>query len=351
MPRKRKRPRRGWATGSVYERRSDSRWVAAIRGADGKRQVRYYRSESEALEALADMRANAGKPRREWTVGRQLIAWLEEKRATVRRSSWERYEEHVRLHLADLAPIRLADLQAEDVREQVRRLSERGASPASIAGILTTLRAALELAVSDGTIARNVARHVRAPAQEDDPGAEALTADEARRILAVDSPYRPLWAVLLGTGIRRGEALGLRWTDVGHDTITIEQSIRRGLAGPTKSRAGRRTVAMPAFVRAALDSLPRDAILVFHRPDGRPLAQSTVAWHWAQTCRAAGLPPTRLHNLRHTAATILLSTGASLDDVKRMLGHSSIAVTSDIYGHRSEERSRELAHRLDEAVQ
>jgi integrase len=117
-------------------------------------------------------------------------------------------------------------------------------------------------------------------------------------------------------------------------------------------------VALPGFValalvahrRAAAD-LPRNVDgLVFTRADGQPMNQSTVQRAFATACRKAGLPPTRLHDLRHTAATLLLGSGASLDDVKRVMGHSSISITSDVYGHRVEGRARELAETLNRAL-
>lgn len=119
---------------------------------------------------------------------------------------------------------------------------------------------------------------------------------------------------------------------------------------PPKTAAGRRTAPLAGFAARALATMPRDAVYVFHRHNGKPLNPSTVQRAFAAAVERAGLPPMHLHDARHTAATLALASGATLDDVKRMLGHSSIAITSDVYGHLVTGRQRAIADALDEAV-
>ena len=367
--------RRRWASGSVYWRRSDKRWVAAVRDR-GKRRVVYGHSRPEVLEKVAELRLRIARgdpiPDGRITVGHQLVAWLAGKKGTVAPTSWVRYEQHVRLHLAPLATLPLHRLTTEHVRALSRDMTESAKAPVTVRDTLRILRAALALAVDDGLLVRNVAKGVEPPSLPADRGARALAAPEVRRLLAAsrDDPLGPLWALMVGTGLRMGEALGLRWQDVDLDSGLLvvsgslrnqPRSLREGkrlvIADP-KTAAGHRTVALPEFVtlalvahRRATADLPRSVDgLVFTRADGQPMNQSTVQRAFATACRKAGLPPTRLHDLRHTAATLLLGSGASLDDVKRVMGHSSIAITSDVYGHRVEGRARELAAALNLAL-
>jgi integrase len=308
---------------------------------------------------LADLRRGvaAGEPAedRQTTVGTLLLRWLAAQ--SVGPSSFVRYEGLVRLQLAGLASVRAQRLTPEHVRAHLRTLRS---SPATIGAALRILRAALALAVSDGTLERNVALAVKAPPSAPSTSV-ALAADQARALLETsrETSWYPLWALLLGTGLRMGEALGLRWTDLSGGMLTVSGAIRhqprsqRG-TGPRlarvepKTERSRRVVALPAFVVVALSELSHDALYVFHRGNGKPLNPSTVQRAFAAA--TVGLPRVRLHDCRHTAATLMLASGASLDDVKRALGHTSIAITSDVYGHLVEGRARELAARLNEAI-
>jgi integrase len=122
-----------------------------------------------------------------------------------------------------------------------------------------------------------------------------------------------------------------------------------------KTDASRRTLALPVFVLRALHAqrdrqatLPRNFLgLVFTTPRGTPLDARNVSREFASDCEKAGLPHMRLHDLRHTAASMMLGQGSTLDDVKRVMGHASIALTSDTYGHLVEGRSREVADGMD----
>lgn len=375
-----RRPRREWGSGGVYQRRSDNRWIAAVR-ADGKRHVRYAWTEAEAKRELRKLRQEVAGGRRpadrRVTVGKVLVDWLETRRGVVQDISYVRYELIVRMQLAPLAKSRLRDLGPEDVRRFMRGLEVKGLSGSTREQALRILRSALDLAVSDGLVPRNVARGHGITAPPRDKGAgRALDAAELRAFMthARKDPLWPLWAVLVGTGIRKGEALALLWSDIDRDTRTLtvaaglHSESRRTRGGKPrlqrvdpKTDAGRRTVVIPGFAWAALETLDRDATAVFHRSHGRYLNPSTVDRAWAALLEKARAEneeapeerlqgTLRIHDLRHTAATLMIASGASLDDVKRQLGHTSIAITSDVYGHLVAGRARELADALDRAI-
>jgi integrase len=357
----------------------------AIRDGHGRRRAITSRSEPDVEASLADLRhratatelaaSNRGTVAEpvdisRVTVGHQLLAWLAAKRGSVGPSSYVRYEEIVRLHLAGVAQVPLAQLAPEHVRQHMRKLSDHGVAPATARSALRVLQAAIAMAEGDGLVPRNVARLVASPKVQR-PATRALSLNEVHALVraAEEDLLRPLWLLLIGTGLRMGEALGLRWEDVDFDkgTISVNGSLRhqprpvRG-SGPRlarvapKSEAGFRTVFLPLFVIAALreqrlhDAGPRNvAGFIFTRPSGAPCNPSTVQRRFAALVERAGLPYTNLHVLRHTYATTLLASGATLDDLKRAMGHSSISVTSDVYGHFVEGRGRELAGLMERA--
>lgn len=347
---------RPWGSGSVYRRR-DGRWVVAVRDRAGRRRARYFRSEptkTEVRTALRELGASS-RPDTRTTVGRWLATWLDTMRPPrVRSSTWVSYELHVR-HLSDLSAIPLARLNPADVRLHLRAMTDDGHAPRSVASNLGILRMALKAAMRDGLLTRNVAADVDPPrVPKSEP--RILTPAEVR-VLIEDGD--PLWTLLVTTGLRLGEALGLRWRDLSTDTVTVSGGLRyvdrrfraRGARSlqrvEPKSRAGWRTVALPvplAIERPTVENLEG---LVFTNATGSPRDPRAVSREWATTRKRLGLSDdVTLHALRHTAVSLMLASGASLDDVKRTIGHATIAMTSDTYGHLVEGRERAVAERL-----
>lgn len=351
--------------GRPYQRRWDGRWVVAVRDKDNRRKYLYGWSRADVIakrdEAMAAARLGVDVPSRKLTVGRQLTDWLDDRRGKVRSSTWISYESHVRLHLASLHPIPLTKLQPADVRRMLRQRESEGCAPRTAAYSLTVLRMALRQAVADNLITRNVAEHV-APPKATRHELTILSASEIRALVADGDP---LWVFLVGTGCRLGEALAVRWQDIARGSVTFAGSLRpidrrirsegekRLQRVEPKTETGRRTVALPEFVQATLVKDDRPASVhgyVFTTPRGTPLDPRNVSRAWGETRERVGLPAVRIHDLRHTYASQLLAAGYTLEDVKRALGHSSIAQTSNTYGHLVEGRSRELASGMDRLV-
>jgi integrase len=366
-----------YGQGSVYQR-GDGMWVA-VALVPGQSPRRFYGSSPEtAADRRADYlaRHRLGLPTEETklTLGRHLAGWLDSKRPpAVRPSTWIHYELHVR-NLAPLAGITLARLTPNDIRQHMRFLLDDGLSPSSVGHSLTVLRMALGQAVADGLITRNVATLVEPPRVERREMA-TLSPLQARRFLAAakDHPLGALWTLLLLMGLRLGEATGIRWADVdlAEGTLSVTGAIRpidRRIRKPGEKRlarvepktaAGWRTLALPSMALTALiahrdataDSKARSvAGYVFTTPRGTPLDPRNVSRLYHAFMEANGLPAIRIHDLRHTAASLMLASGASLDDVKRYLGHASITETSDLYGHLVEGRSAEVASGIERAI-
>ncbi|MCW2784995.1 MAG: Integrase [Marmoricola sp.] len=311
------------------------------------------------------------------TVARYLSVWLAGKQS-LRPSTRASYESHVRLYLVPhLGQVVLGDLRPEHIEEMYARIESgngartRPVSTATRRRVHATLNSALSTAVRRGLIDRNPATTVELPAVRK-ARVDVWTAVELGRFLGLISDDRlHLLYVLLGLrGLRRGEVVALRWSDVDldHGYLRIEQSAvrvgNRSVIGPPKSASGARVVAIDA---ATVDRLGRhrdqqdcergDRIgnpvtsdLVFTAQDGDPLDPTYVSRHFDKLVAIHGLPRIRLHDLRHTSASVGLAAGESLIEVSRRLGHSSIVVTADIYCHIAPHVAQESAERLADLV-
>lgn len=359
--------------GSVYRRRSDGRWVAAIsKGPRGNRTtlIRYATSRREARELLDELRrlarpaAGSGRT----TVGMYLRSWLDSAgRRSLKASTWRTYEVALRLHIEPaLGHVTLARLSAEHVDEMLARL-ELG--PKGQRNVLGFLGRVLDVALARGLVIRNAVRLVEPPrvVRTEPP---AMTPAEARRILAAVTGDRleALWVLALATGMRQGELLGLRWQDVDVEgaTLRVAYALTRRdgeyVLDEPKSAKSRRTVALPAFAVTALRDhrarqvaerlaagRPTEDGLVFVSPVGRPLNAGWVSHRWPALARAAAVETT-MHGLRHGQSSLLVAGGIHPRVIAGRLGHATIAQTMDRYAHVAEASDRDAARALDEAL-
>lgn len=227
--------------------------------------------------------------------------------------------------------------------------------PVTLAYIHSVLKSALEHAVREEEIPRNVARNVRTGAPRP-RRFNPLTADEARRFLTAAQGHRhaALFELALRTGLRKGELLGLHWEDLDLDTgtATIRRTLQRTRTGglttlPTKTISSERRIALPVSCVASLrthrerqagerdrtGSVRQGSGHVFTRPDGHPIEPATLTRHFNALLREARLRPIRFHDLRHSTATLLLEQSVELVVIKELLGHAHIGVTATVYAH------------------
>lgn len=257
--------------------------------------------------------------------------------------------------------------------EQLQRLyAERlaaGSAPASVHQLHAVLHRALEQAARWRHVARNVASLVQAPrvARHE---MTTLSPQQVRTFLAsvAGTRHEALYTLALTTGMRQGEILGLRWVDVDLDgrTASVQQALHRGKGGgydfqPPKTRRSRRQVAL---TQAAVAALRRhrtrqleerifagdawtDLDLAFTNGEGRPMRGTRVTHTFQAALQRASLPRIPFHGTRHTAATLLLGRGVHPKIVSEMLGHSTIAITLDLYSHVTPTMQRDAAAVLD----
>lgn len=384
--------RRSAGEGSVYEA-ADGRWRGAISWTepDGSRQRRLVtgRTSAEARGKLDELRGKlrlgALAPSGGGTLADYLAGWLERDRQRVRPSTWRSREGHVRLYLAPgLGRLALARLSSADVERALAAFQRSGSpavpetrrrplSPLTVRHIRATLRRALNAALRAGLVARNAAADAAPPYVAHRPVTYLATTD-VRRLLdgTRDDPLGPLYALAVTTGLRLGELLGLAWGDVDEadNTLTVRRSLAEAddhgwaLAEPKSARA-RRTLPLPELARHALGrqrSLQtaaqaaagtawqdRDG-LIFTDGVGRPLDPRNASHAFQVARRRLGLPAVRFHDLRHSAATLLLAAGVPLAVISELLGHAGIAITASHYAAIVPELRRDAAEAMDRAL-
>jgi integrase len=348
------RARRGHGEGSVY-RRGDGRWIAQIEAGrhpeTGRR--RYARSarrtKPEALKALDELRRQVGAGvalERTLTVAGYLDRWVDDvlPYAGVTQSTVEKYQ-----WVADhwlkpyLGTVRLDRLTPAHVQTMLRQLDKAGKSARTCAQARTVLRKALAHAQRTELITRNAAALAAAPRLPKGTS-DALTADEAAKVLAVAAGHRleHLAVLALHLGMRRGELLALDWSDV--DFKAKELAVRAG-----KTADAARTLPLVAGTADILRTR-RGVGPVFTTGAGNRLGarQALKVWHgWTE---AAGIGRRRFHASRHTAATLMLERGVPLEVVSAILGHASLAITSDIYARVGADAKRRGLAALDEVL-
>ena len=392
--------RRAPGEGTIFRRRGGG-WAAALSvgvGPDGRQRRRYVYGTSQRevrhkLEELKRQRA-AGlsvSTRRGLTIADYLTGWvtgtLADQLATgrIRESTRDSYADMVQRHITPyLGRYRVDELKPPHLRTWLSTLrtktTRRGTplSPRTVQLAHATLRRALNDAVRDELIPRNVALLV-SPGTVRTRRTQPLTPNEVRNLLTTASADRlyALWVVLLTLGLRRGEALALRWSDLDADgrTVRISRSLQRrrtarpSLDGrrrtelvevPTKTEASVRLLALPAIAAAALThhrqqqrreqskaTFWADPDLIFTTTAGTQIDPQNVYHQWHALCDRAGVRRCRIHDLRHTAASLLLLQGAEMRTIMDQLGHSRMATTSDLYTHVLDEVKRDAANRMD----
>ena len=367
------RPRRGNQEGSVY-RRTDGRWAAVISEIGGKRRFIYAPTRKEASRKLnAALRDQTlGLPTIDGSIKLDawLDRWLASSKPRLRPSTFARYEGLVRTHLKPaLGHLKLAVLTPDHVEEFLRRKLGEGAAPASVHYMRGTLRTALGRAMKRGLVGRNVAALADAPRQvrrEIVP----LSAEEIDRFLTRAKGERlyNLYVTMLGCGLRRGEALGLRWRDVNIERreLSIQQAMQRVdgsiRAVELKTVRSRRVLPIASVVVNALrtqfvqQQADRSTAagaweehgLVFTTGRGTPLDGTNVLRDFKRVLKECEIATRRIHDLRHSCATLLLIQGVPARVVMEMLGHSTIKLTMDTYSHVIPSLEKEAATRLDE---
>ena len=302
-----------------------------------------------------------------------LDQWLADiAKPNLRASTYATYETHIRNHIAPaLGRFALQQLGPQDVQSFINAKLATGLSPRTVGDIHAVLRTALAQALKWGLVPRNVATLVSRP-RIPKKQLHYLTPEQAVSFIEATAGdrYQPLFIVALSIGVRRGEALGLRWKDVDLEkgTLILKQAIQRVegnlKAVELKTHASHRSINLPAITVAALrrqrvqqnedrllaGSTWKNMGLVFTSKVGTPVDPRNYKRALDRALQRAGLAHIRIHDMRHTAASIMLAQNISPKVISEILGHARVGITLDVYSHLYEPMRQEAAAKMDQVL-
>ncbi|MFF3819328.1 tyrosine-type recombinase/integrase [Streptomyces bluensis] len=373
MAQQRKRNPNGAGT---ITKRKDGRYQCAVYvlQPDGTRARKFaygktwQECDTKRRELLAKVDQGVPVPTRSAKLSEWLPYWLDNVIKPRRKlSTYDKYEAHVRLYLVPmLGAKRLESLGAADVRRFLVRL-EKDTTAATAKEAHRVLRSALSSACREELITRNAAKLVEPP-RTDNRELKPWSLDETLDFLAASrrDPLYAAFVLAIAMGLRRGEIVGLRWSDVDLDSrvLYVRQQIqrRRGVLydDDPKSRR-RRAVPLPALciaplrwhrmrqaaARAKAGERWQESAYVFTTRTGRPVEPRNLYRSFTRVAQSAGLRVIRLHDARHGTATLLTAAGVAPRVVMEILGHSQISITMDVYTHVVQDTQREAMSHMD----
>ena len=368
-----KKPRGKRGLGSIYQRRSDGRWVGSVSVTIDGYRVKKTVSHKDRPEVVRKLQAlkldypkQAGFLRdRSMTVGRYLDSWLRRRKPEWAPTTYTVREQHVRSYVKPaIGAKRLDRLHPADVEEVLARILDGGRSLRTASGCKATMSVAFRDAMAERPplLSSNPAAAAKMPSRRKRENTAStkvkhLDAEQAQRLLSVTEgdALHPVWTTLLYSGIRYGEMAGLSWEDV--DTRKGMLHVRKGWAlgdrgryvlRGVKTRNAIRDVPMHESVVASLTALreacpdapPSDP--VFTDAAGQRLDFHALNKALTRACTLAGIPRVTPHALRHTCASLILATGGTIVEVQSILGHASAATTMKTYLH-TDDRGRRKA--------
>lgn len=383
--------KRGNGEGSIYKR-GDGVWAGAAtvshsETGKARRRVVYGATRGEVAKLLAELQGEAATGTlvdpAQMTVGSFLVRWLEDTVKPSRRlTTFYTYRTFIRKHLKPrIGGFRLQRLQPIHVQSLFATMEREGVGARTRQAAFATLRRALADAVRLKLLGTNPAAAVDRP-RAPRPDIKPLNFDQVEKLLETAremDAQRDVWraqrkraaahrlsvealvTLALGTGARQGELFGLKWSDydVKAGTLSISRSIvdHNGTpnVGEGKTRSSRRTIDLPAFAAAALaahrqkqPATPHPSAWIFADWNGAPLRRQNFASRtWRPLVKRAGMVGVRFHDLRHSAASFLLTAGVHPRVAQQILGHSDIATTMSVYSHVSAGLGKAAAAELD----
>jgi len=366
--------KRGQGEGSIYKRK-DGLWIAQV-SIQGHRISKYTKTQSEGLNWLHKMctQVQAGmtlegaqRPFSEY-----LQQWLILIQGSIRPNTLIQYSQIVRDHiLPQLGRIKLKDLRPDQIQILYSEKLRQGTSSRTVILIHAVLHKALKQAVRLGTIVANPADAVTRPKFRRKE-MKTLSDMEAQKLLvaARGTSLEAVYWLAVSTGLRQGELLGLRWSDLDwkKQSLQIQRQLQRQALGlvftEPKSAAGRRMIILGTVTleklrvhqnlqveeRKLAGDTWQENDLIFPSSIGTPMDPSNLYHHFKRLLKEAGLPDIRFHDLRHTAATLMLQQGTHPKIVQERLGHSDISLTLNVYSHVLPSMQEETAEKMDELL-
>lgn len=385
--------RRAKGEGSIFESPKGSGvWYAQITLADGRQIQRQGPSKGQAREKLKALQRQAAAEvalgKQQPTLWEWWLLWIDQYAAKLKPNIKDDYRGIGRRYVerSKIGRKRLIVLTPTDVQDWVNALARQGLAPRTVRNAHARLRRSLAVALRHGYVEKNVAVGIELPAEEtgddleeEDLTVQSLTFAQARQLIAILEGHRlqPLYHLAINLGLRQGELLGLTWdcVDLEGRRLTIKQQLKRvaqpgAAAGdakswaltPPKTKAARRVIKLSTelveVLRAHLKNLREEQLLhgkpfrerdpfrkrgglVFVTQTGAPIHGAELLRHLHRWLQKAELPVIRFHDLRHTAATLMIADRVQIPAVSTILGHANPGITMRIYAHALEDATAE----------
>jgi len=302
----------------------------------------------------------AVRPRRTGEIGKD---WLEFKRPNLRHSTWSMDGLHITHHFGDVVGLKVNRITTAKVERFISTRQEQGMNLTTLRKITVTFNQVMKYAVRHKYIDHNPVRDAERPrggGEEEENTIRILSPSETRSLLDADKDpkYSTLFTLASMAGLRQGELLGLKWSDIDWENsqIHVQRTFNKGRWYKPKSKTSNRKVDLGPVTMAALKRWrmacpPCELDLVFPNEAGKPINHGNMLRrHFYPALKKAGLPRMRFHDLRHTYASLLIEQRENIKYIQTQLGHSSPTVTLNIYSHLMNTVNQEAACRLERTV-
>lgn len=365
--------------GEIEERGENHYVVRVFLGRDGNgKKIRKaktvhgsYKDAKKALTALLSQVDGNTLATTNITVNAYLDQWLETVKPNLRRKTASDYAACLRLYIRKpLGGKKLSKLTTMDIQNVYNAMLAKGLSKATLTYTHVVFKKAIRQAVRWKMISHNPCEDVEVPKMTHVPKFYAMNEEEIAKFRGVAklSKWYTLFELMLGTGLRPSEALGLTWrnVDLAKGVIKVTQQLTRHKKGEwefedPKTQKSKRNISLPISITAMLTAykreqeargLPNSHNLLFHTIDGEPSNENVISQHTFKPLIVKAKLPNeiRLYDLRHTHATLLLLGGVHPKVVQERLGHSSIKITLDTYSHVLPNMQQEAADKLEQVV-
>jgi integrase len=367
--------KRGNNEGTIYKR-NDGRWCAQV-SLGGRRITKYAKTQKECRDwvkqTLDKIEHGLTFEGTQISLERFMESWLDGKELSRRPNTVRNYRSYCSEYIFPvLGKMRIQAILPAHIRQLYLRMQMDGRGARTIQLIHVTLHCALKQAVREGLIGHNPMEAVERPKVETQQF-QVFTEEQVRTFLAAarGHPFEALFYLALTTSLRKGELLGLMWSDVDRQKVSLK--IERQLQNvpgngyalvPTKTKSGRRQIKVGKGALAMLEAHRQrqetlkasagdrwvETGMIFTTNIGTYLDQTRVSREFKQILRENGLPDLRFHDLRHTSISLLLDMGTPVNTVQRRAGHSKASVTTDIYGHVMAHSQDAAAENIEEIV-
>lgn len=357
--------RRGRGEGTIFFRDDKRLWVGQISFPDSKKITKYFKTQQEAKDWVLSQRTAYKNgvlvANNKVTVGEFIDRWMAEVvKYQVRESTFDTQQIIINKHIKPtLGTVLLIKLTPSHLQNLLATKSEEGYSRRTVKYIHTIMKQLLDQAKRWNLVGVNIAESVSCPKVEKKP-IEPLTQQQINSFLHVlkDDPLYPLFVTILSTGLRRGEALGLKWenVDLVEGVVSVKGIITsvkgKTVWGEPKTLSSRRIVALPDYTKCTLidHKLKQvvDSEYVFCTSKGTPYSPRNILRFFKKIAELSGLPPeTTIHSLRHFFVSYALSQGVPVRDVQGIVGHADFRTTANTYGHLMEGAQVEAAKKIN----